>query len=119
MEFKNKKVSVLMTVFNAEEYLEESIQSVLSQTHKDFELIIVDDFSNDSSKRIIKNFVDERIKFFSLSKKIGRTKALNFGLEKCNSKFIAIQDADDISHPERLFRCFKSFEQDEDWSYWN
>lgn len=105
----SKQISVLMTVFNAERYLKESIESILHQTCKDFELIVIDDFSSDNSKNIIEKFKDKRLKFFPLDKKLGRTKSLNFGLEKCKFDLIAIQDADDISHPDRLIKCQKKF----------
>jgi len=96
------KVSVLMTVFNAEKYLELSIKSILNQTYKNWELIIIDDKSSDQSKKIIKKFKNNKIKYFFLKKKLGRTKALNFGLKKCKGKYLAILDADDISFPSRL-----------------
>ena len=93
------KISVLMTVYNGERYLKKSIKSILDQTHINFEFIIVDDYSDDASVAVVENFNDKRINF-KLENKFGRTKALNFGLKKCNSDFIAIQDADDISNKE-------------------
>lgn len=109
-----KKISVLMTVFNAEKFIKESILSILNQTYRNFELIIVDDLSKDDSSRIISDFSDDRIKFFKSKNKLGRTKALNFGLKKCSSNFIAIQDADDISNIERLMKTAKIFENNLD-----
>ncbi len=106
------RISILMTVFNAEKYLKKSIKSILEQEFKNFEFIIVDDFSTDNSQNIIKNLNDERIKFYSLKKRFGRTKALNFGLTKCSSSFVAIQDADDISHPDRLKICLEKLNYD-------
>ena len=106
----SEKISVLMTVYNAENYAEESINSILNQTYKNFEFIIVDDFSDDRSLEIIKNIKDERIKLYKLEKRYGRTKALNFGLRKCESELIAVQDADDISHQDRLEDSLKQFE---------
>ena len=103
-----KHISVLMTVYNAERYLKDSIESILLQTYKEFELIIIDDFSSDKSKRIIEKFEDKRLKFFPLERKLGRTKSLNFGLDKCRFDLIAIQDADDISHVDRLIKCQKN-----------
>ena len=82
-----KRISTLMTVFNAEKFISQSIKSILRQTHKNFELIIIDDFSDDSSAKIISEFKDDRIRFFKLKKKFGRTKALNYGLKKCTSDF--------------------------------
>jgi glycosyltransferase involved in cell wall biosynthesis len=98
----NEKVSILMTVFNCEDFLKYSIKSILDQTYKNFELIIVNDCSTDGTSNIIKSFRDERIRSFNLQKRLGRTKALNFGLDKCISNLIAIQDADDISYKNRL-----------------
>ena len=59
------KISVLMTVYNAEKYVHDSIKSILDQIFKDFEFIIVDDCSTDNSKKIIEKFEDKRIRFFS------------------------------------------------------
>lgn len=106
------KISILMTVYNTEKYLTKSIKSILSQKFENFEFIIVDDCSTDNSQNIIKNLKDKRIKFYSLKKRFGRTKALNFGLNKCNTSFIAVQDADDVSHPDRLTVCLKKLNYD-------
>jgi glycosyltransferase involved in cell wall biosynthesis len=97
-----KKVSILMTCFNAENFLTQSIKSILKQNFKDYELVIIDDGSTDKSRNIINRFNNKKIRKFFLKKNIGRTKALNFGLKKCNAKYIAILDADDISNPERI-----------------
>jgi glycosyltransferase involved in cell wall biosynthesis len=97
-----KKVSILMTCFNAEKSIRKSINSSLNQKFKNYELIIVDDGSNDNSKKIINSFKNNKIRKFFLTKHIGRTKALNFGLNKCRGKYIAILDADDISSRDRI-----------------
>ena len=104
------KISVLMTVYNCEDYVRYAIDSILNQTYQNFEFIIVDDCSNDNSKKIIREFKDDRIKIFELNKRLGRTKALNFGLKKCNHSFIAIQDSDDISKKDRLLKSLTPFE---------
>ena len=67
-----------MTVYNCEKYVLESIQSILSQTYNNFEFIIVDDMSDDKTKIIIDSIDDKRIRFIKSSKKLGRTKALNW-----------------------------------------
>ncbi|HEX2786708.1 MAG TPA: glycosyltransferase family A protein [Ignavibacteria bacterium] len=90
-----------MTTYNSGKYLKESINSILNQDYKDFELIIVDDFSEDNTMNIIESINDKRIKLFKNSKK-GRGNALNFGLNVSNSKYIALNDSDDISVPFRL-----------------
>lgn len=91
-----------MSIYNGEIYLKESIESILDQTFKDFEFIIIDDGSTDKSEKIIKSYNDSRIKFLKNNKNIGLTKSLNKGLELCKGDFIARMDADDISLPVRL-----------------
>ncbi len=95
------KISVLMSVYNGEKHLREAIDSVLSQTEKDFEFIIVNDGSTDNTDSIIKSYSDQRIKYFAVSH-MGRVPALNFGIGKCQGEFVAVLDADDISMPLRL-----------------
>lgn len=96
------KISVLMAVFNGERYLIEAIDSILGQTFTDFEFIIIDDCSTDNTSIILKSYQDDRIKVFRNEKNIGLTKSLNFGLTVTKGEYIARQDADDVSHPERL-----------------
>ena len=100
----NKKISVLMSVYNSEESIEESINSVLNQTFSDFEFLINDDCSTDSSLEIIKKFekTDSRITVFCNKKNLGLTKSLNKLIQNSNFDFIARQDSDDRSFPNRL-----------------
>ena len=106
-----EKISILMTVYNAQKFISKAIESILNQSYNNFEFIIVDDFSNDESVNIIKRFSDNRIKLLESKKKLGRTKALNFGLNICSSDYIAIQDADDISNSKRIETLMKEFEK--------
>ena len=99
---KIQKVSILMTIFNHENYLKSSIKSLINQNYKNWELIAIDNGSTDKSALILKSFKDKRIKKKFLKKNIGRTECLNFGLKFCKSKFIAILDSDDISETSRL-----------------
>jgi glycosyltransferase involved in cell wall biosynthesis len=96
-------LSAIITVFNGEEYLAEAIQSLLSQTFKDFELIIVNDGSTDGTAKIIQRYAagDSRIRFIDLSR-VGRVGALNIGCRQAQGEYIAIMDADDISLPHRF-----------------
>lgn len=96
------KVSVIMPVYNAEEFLVETINSVLSQTFIDFEFLIVDDGSTDKSMQILKSYNDPRIKVFKNNQNLGYVKTLNNLIELSNGEYIARQDNDDISLPERL-----------------
>ena len=90
-----------MPVYNGERYLKEAIQSVLNQTYKDFEFIIVDDGSTDNSVKIIESFCDSRIKYVKL-RHGGIVKALNEGLKIAIGEYIIRTDSDDISLPERF-----------------
>ena len=99
---KSPKISVLMPVFNAERYLKMAIDSILNQTFQDFELIIVNDGSTDTSEKIILSYSDSRIQYHKNSENIGLIATLNKGIDLCNAPFIARMDADDISLPERL-----------------
>jgi glycosyltransferase involved in cell wall biosynthesis len=105
------RVSVIMTVYNAEEYLEQSISSVLRQDLDDWELIIVENGSEDHSRRILERFHDQRIRIFYLPKNIGRTPALNLSLSKARSPFIAVLDADDIAEDSRLRKQYAFLEK--------
>jgi hypothetical protein len=94
-------VSVLIPVFNAAKYLRASVQSILSQTHYNLEVIVIDDGSTDSSMETIADIKDQRLHIIT-KKNGGRATALNLGLEKLSGDFYATHDADDISHPERI-----------------
>ena len=98
------RVSVLMPVYNAEEFLSEAITSVLNQSFSDFELVIVDDCSTDSSLSVIESFAqeDSRIKVVSTKTNSGVTVALNTGLAACSGEFVARMDADDVCVVDRL-----------------
>jgi len=99
---KNPKVTVLMSVYNGEKYLNEAIDSILGQTFKDFEFLIIDDASTDKTAEILKSYNDPRIKIVNNKNNIGLTKSLNKGLKLARGEYIARQDADDISLPRRL-----------------
>jgi len=96
-------ISVIMPVYNAEKYLDEAIQSILNQTYKDFEFIIINDGSKDKSLEIIEKYKneDERILLISRENK-GLVESLNEGIEKSKGKYIARMDSDDISLPNRF-----------------
>jgi glycosyltransferase involved in cell wall biosynthesis len=98
------RVSVLMAVHNGEKYLHQAMESILNQTHTDFEFIILDDGSSDSTGSILDEYVarDRRIVLVSNETNIGLTRSLNRGLELAQGEYIARMDADDISLPGRL-----------------
>lgn len=96
------RVTVLMPVYNGERYLRDSVESILGQTFTDFEFLIVNDGSTDSSVSIIQSYNDPRICLIHNDRNLGVVASLNRGLELARGEFIARMDADDISRPERL-----------------
>ncbi|MGJ8715871.1 MAG: glycosyltransferase family 2 protein [Maribacter stanieri] len=97
-------VSIITPVYNSEKYLADNISSVLAQTYKNWELILVDDCSSDTSEIICKSFEknDSRIKYYRLAKNSGAGIARNKAIEVANGKFIAFLDSDDTWYPKKL-----------------
>lgn len=100
-------VSIIMPNYNTVKYIEESVLSVLNQTYKEFELIIVDDDSDDESVNLIKNMADSRIKLFCLNRNKGAANARNVAIENASGHYIAFMDSDDIWAPEKLDKQIK------------
>jgi len=98
------KISVLMSVYNNESSVAKAIESLLSQTFENLEILIIDDASTDGTYQICKNFSsdNEIIKLFQNDSNIGLTKSLNFLADKATGDFLARQDGDDISSPNRF-----------------
>ena len=92
-----------MPVYNVkEEYLRESIESILNQTFTDFEFIILDDCSSNNVEEIVKSYGDDRIRFYRNSENLGIAKSRNKLMDLARGEYSALMDNDDISHPERL-----------------
>lgn len=108
----NPMISVVMSVYNAEKYLDEAIQSILNQTYKDIEFIIINDGSTDKSLEIIEKYKaqDERIVLISRENR-GLIASLNEGIEKTRGKYIARMDADDISLLNRFEEQIRFMEE--------
>jgi len=96
-----RDLTVLMTTYNNEKYLRSSIKSILNQTFKNFDFIIIDDGSTDNTKDLVESYKDERIKYFKIENS-GLGAALNYGLSRCDTELIVRMDADDISLPQRI-----------------
>lgn len=106
-------ISVLMAVYDTPvEYLEASVTSIIAQTFDDFEFIIVDDGSGDATRSRLREYAarDQRIRLYCLESNIGLTRALNEGLSKARGKYIARQDADDLSSSARLEEMYQFLE---------
>lgn len=99
---KRPEISIIMPIFNGEKYVSKAIDSILSQTFKDFEFIIINDASNDKTTEIINSYNDNRIIIVNNKENLGVTKSLNKALNISKGKYIARQDADDISDTGRL-----------------
>ena len=102
-------ISVLMTTYNCAAYISQAIKSIIDQTYKNFEFIIVDDGSKDNTEKIVSSFIDSRISYKKIEH-VGRSKALNIGLESTSNEWVALMDADDIAHPLRFEQQLEKYD---------
>lgn len=97
------KVSILIPVYNGQDYISRAIESCLSQVFKDIELIVIDDGSTDQTRQVISNYSnDPRCNIYFNDSNIGLPATLHKGLKLCNADWVARLDSDDIMHPYRL-----------------
>jgi len=106
----NPRVSILMSVFNGKDYVRQSIDSILGQTYRDFEFIIIDDGSTDGTAEILESYKHPGIRVHT-QKNHGLTKALNTAISLSQGEYLARQDSDDISNPQRLERQVKFLDE--------
>jgi len=106
------QVSVIMAVHNGERYLRAAIDSVLSQSFTDFELIVVDDVSTDATPSILDAYADERMRRLRTECNLRAAGARNYGISVARGRYLAIQDADDVSYPGRLAAQVDALEAD-------
>ena len=104
-------ISILLPVYNSELFIKKTIDSVLNNTHKAFELIIINDGSEDNSLDIIKSYVDPRIKLYNKSNS-GLIETLNYGIRKCKNEIIMRIDSDDIIHSQKIEKQLFMFKKD-------
>jgi len=107
------KITVIIPVYNAEKYIEESVGSVLNQTFKNFELLIVNDSSTDNTEKIVKKIImnDSRCFLINLPENKGKAHALNIAIQKAKGEFICILDADDIFFQDKLEQQIKFMQE--------
>jgi glycosyltransferase involved in cell wall biosynthesis len=110
MQYNTPLISVILPLYNAEKYIEESVRSILNQSFANFEFIIIDDGSTDNSAERIKRFSDSRIIFISQPNQ-GMAATLNNGIAMAKGEYLARQDADDISYPKRFEKQVKYLDQ--------
>lgn len=115
---EEKLVSIIMPAYNAENFIEETMISLLNQTYQNWELIVVDDCSNDRTQHIILSYVnqDDRVKYFRLSTNSGAAVARNIGIGKSKGYFIAFLDSDDLWKPDKLSKQIQ-FMQEYDYHF--
>lgn len=107
---ENKKVSIVCPVYNCEKFVAKTIQSVLSQSYTNFDLIVVDDCSTDNTLSIIKSFFDPRIKLIINEKNSGTAYSRNVALNNADGDYVAFLDGDDIWLPDKLSKQIKFME---------
>ena len=109
-------ISVIMSVYNGETYLKEAIESIINQTFKNWELIIINDCSTDNTSNILAQFslIDERIKVHTNEVNLKLPTSLNKAISLSDGKYIARMDADDISLPDRFEKQYKFMEENSD-----
>ena len=106
-------VSIIMNCRNGEKFLQESLNSVLKQSYKNWELVFVDNKSNDNSKNIFKKYNDNRFKYIFLDKEVNLGRARQEALENCSGDFISFLDTDDLWFEDKLEKQMQFFEDDE------
>tara|TARA_Y100000389_G_scaffold92538_1_gene89272 strand:+ start:26761 stop:27432 length:672 start_codon:yes stop_codon:yes gene_type:complete len=108
-------ISVIMSIKNNQYSLENAIESILSQTYKNFEFLIIDDNSTDNSFEMLKNYElkDQRVKLFKNDETIGLTKSLNYLINHSKGLYLARQDGDDVSLSSRFQSQIKYLESQE------
>lgn len=116
---ENKKISVIMSVFNAEKYLSAAVESILNQTYSDFEFIIIEDASTDRSLEILEAYANKDSRIFLIKNKINKAsegfiKNLNLGLKHAKGAYIARMDADDISDLTRFQKQIQFLEENKE-----
>lgn len=106
----NPLVSVVLAAYNAEQYIQQAVDSILQQTYPDFELIVIDDASTDTTPEILSTCADPRIKILRNEKNLGPYGAANRGISMARGEILARHDADDVSMPERFAHQVAAFQ---------
>lgn len=108
-----KLVSIITPSYNSKEFIGETIESVINQTYKNWELLIVDDCSTDMTQKFLEKYVlqEKRIKLIKLEKNVGAGVARNIAIQKAQGKYIAFLDSDDLWNKEKLEKQIKFMEE--------
>lgn len=110
-------VSIITITYNRASYIKEAIDSVLNQSFKDFELIVLDDCSTDNTEEIVKSYFDEKIKYFKNDKQLRIAASRNKAIDLCGGKYIAVLDSDDIWYDtEKLKKQIEFLENNKEYA---
>ena len=109
-------ISVILPVYNSESYIKEAVESILKQTFEDFEFIIMDDGSTDTTCSYLKTIRDSRVTCIYNTKNSGNYKCRNIGLSQAKGKYICVMDADDIAFPDRLEKQYYFMENNPEYA---
>lgn len=103
-DYREGSVSIIMPAYNSEDFIIETIQSVIKQTYENWELLIIDDCSTDRTQEIIKDFAesDKRVKYHRLTENSGAATARNTAIDLAQGKYLAFLDSDDLWYPQKL-----------------
>lgn len=108
MKKEKDLVSIIMPTYNCGEFIEKAINSIINQTYTNWELIIVDDCSNDDTKEVLKKYeADKRINYIKLTKNSGAAVARTKAIKRANGNYIAFLDSDDLWYPDKLTKQLK------------
>lgn len=108
--FYHNLVSVILPIYNGEQFVARAIKSVLNQTYKELEIIVVDDGSSDNSLDVVRSYADARLKVFT-KENGGPASARNFGIKRSSGEFIALIDQDDLWYPKKLEKQIRLISQ--------
>ena len=114
----NELVSIIMPSYNTASFISKTIESVLNQTYKNWELLIVDDCSTDDTDEIVSKYNDKRIVYLKNEKNSGAAISRNRALRNAKGKWIAFLDSDDLWHPTKLEKQIKFFIRSSRRSFW-
>lgn len=113
-DLKRPLVSIVLPVYNCSNFISDSIGSLLVQSYENIEIIVVDDFSTDTTVDQILLFNDNRIKLFKNKSNLGISQTLNYGIKQCIGKYIARMDGDDVAHKDRILKQVNFLELNND-----
>ena len=106
-----KKISIIVPTYNSSRTIKKTLKSIFTQTYKNYEVIVVDAFSTDNTKRIISNLNSKKIKVYNISKKKSLSYARYYGIKKSTGSLIAFLDSDDVWHPLKLKKQLEFMEK--------